>query len=272
LKSDPLGLMKKFYVKTSRWSNPFLIQAPRALERGDVAVIETDSGISSAIIVKEISPSEEKKAGKISEIAKFVRKANLADLKNIREYRKKNQEALKICRIEVKKTGLPMKIVDANYSFDGGGITFAFTSDGRVDFRDLVKNLSKKLQRSIRLHQIGARDESRQAGGYGICGRELCCVRFRNNLPSITSDMAKTQQIAHRGSERISGICGRLMCCLAFEEEQYRKMAEQFPKHGEKVVYKGKSALVKEVNLMSRKIGIELEDKTFTFIDKNELD
>lgn len=248
-----------------------MIQAPQTLEKGDVLVIETDSGMSSAIVEREES-SKEGSADQSAGTAKFVRKANLVDLKNIRDFRKKEQEALKICQSEVKKSGLPMKIVDASYSFDGGGITFAFTSDGRVDFRDLVKNLSKKLQRSIRLHQIGARDESRQGGGFGICGRELCCVRFKNNLPSITSEMAKIQQIAHRGSERISGVCGRLMCCLAFEEEQYRKLAEQFPKHGEKVKYKGKPAIIKEVNLMSGKVGIELEDKTFTFVDKNELE
>lgn len=263
--------MKKFFVKTSRWSNPFLIQAPQALERGDVVVVEMDSGMSSAIVEKEAAPSQKESDDQSAGTAKFVRKANLIDLKNIRDFKKKEQIALKICQGEVKKTGLPMKIVDAKYSFDGGGITFAFTSDGRVDFRDLVKNLSKKLQRSIRLHQIGARDESRQGGGFGICGRELCCVRFKSNLPSITSEMAKIQQIAHRGSERISGVCGRLMCCLAYEEEQYRKLAEQFPKHGEEVKYNGKPAIVKEVNLMSGKVGIELEDKTFTFVDKNEL-
>src|SRR4030042_6225939 len=262
--------MKNFYIKTNRWGNPFSIHTPQSLEKGDVIIIETDSGLSSAIIETETTSSEKDKTDQSVEITKFVRKANLIDLKNIRDYRKKEQEALRICRSEVKKLGLPMKIIDASYSLDGGGTTYVFTSDGRVDFRSLVKKLSKKLQRSIRLHQIGARDESRQGGGCGICGRELCCVRFKSNLPSITSEMAKVQQIAHRGSERISGVCGRLMCCLAFEEEQYRKLAEQFPKHGEKVIYKRKPAIVKEINLMSGKVGIELEDKTFVFVSKNE--
>ena len=264
--------MKKFFAKTNRWENPFLIQTTQSLSSGDVVIIETESGLASAIVEKEAPFQAGENQDQVSPAVKYVRKANLIDLKNIREYQKKEQEALKVCQQEVKKSGLPMKIVDARYSFEGGGITFAFTSDGRVDFRDLVKNLSKKLQRSIRLHQIGARDESRRSGGFGICGRELCCVRFKNNLPSITSEMAKIQQIAHRGSERISGICGRLMCCLAYEEEQYRKLAEQFPKHGEKVTFKGRSAVVKEVNLMSGKVGIELEDKTFAFVTKNELE
>jgi len=264
--------MKNFYAKTSRWESPFLIQAPQALESGDVVIAETESGMTSAIIEKEAPSRRKEDTGQNLATAKYIRKANLVDLKNIRGHQKKEQEALRLCQSEVKRSGLPMKIVGAKYSFEGGGITFAFTSDGRVDFRDLVKNLSKKLQRSIRLHQIGARDESRQRGGFGICGRELCCVRFRSNLPSITSEMAKVQQIAHRGSERISGIWGRLMCCLVFEEEKYRKLAEQSPKHGKKVTYKSRPATVKEVNLMTGKVGIELEDKTFAFVDKNELE
>ena len=264
--------MKKVYAKINRWGNSVLIQAPHSLEEGDVVIVEADGSISSAVVETGAASSKEDGAGQVVETAKFLRKANLSDLKTIRDHQKREQEVLKICRSEVKKAELPMKIVDANYSFDGGSITFAFTSDGRVDFRELVKNLSKKLQRSIRLHQIGARDESRQGGGFGICGRELCCVRFKNNLPSITSEMAKIQQIAHRGSERISGVCGRLMCCLAFEEEQYRELAEQFPKPGEKVTYKGRPAMVKEINLMSGKVGVELEDKTFIFINKNELE
>jgi cell fate regulator YaaT (PSP1 superfamily) len=122
---------------------------------------------------------------------------------------------------------LPMKVVAASYSFDGGSIIFAFIADGRVDFRDLVKNLSKQFQRSVRLHQIGARDEARQQGGFGICGRQLCCITFKGDLPSISSEMAKVQQILHRGSERISGLCGRLMCCLAYEADFYRNKLKE---------------------------------------------
>lgn len=263
--------MKKFYAKINRWENPISIETPHLLENGDVVVIETANGIFSAIIERNKALEKKDSENQSIENVKFLRKANLNDLKIIRDHQKKEQEAFKICRSEVKKMNLPMKIVDAEYSFDGGSIVFAFTADGRVDFRELVKNLAKKLQRSIRLRQIGARDESRQSGGFGICGRELCCVKFKSSLPSITSEMAKIQQISHRGSERISGVCGRLMCCLAFEEEQYRKLAEQFPKHGEKVNYKGSSAVVKEVNPISGKVGIELENKTFIFINKNEL-
>jgi len=176
-----------------------------------------------------------------------------------------------MCRKEVKKINLPMKIVNAAFSFDGGSIIFAFIADGRVDFRDLVKTLSKHLQRSIRLHQIGARDESRQGGGYGICGRELCCVKFKGNLPSISSEMAKIQQIAHRGSERISGICGRLMCCLAFEADQYRELLEEYPKVGNQIKTKDVKGIVREVNILTEEIRIELDDKSVVSVKKNDL-
>jgi len=260
--------MESAFIKINRWENPLLIQAPSLLSEGDVVIIETADGIASAIVQ---SQGLEKDPGERSEGAKFLRKANLNDLKIIRENQKREKEFLEMCRSEVKKTNLPMKIIDAVYSFDRGGIMFAFIADGRVDFRELVKNLSKKIQRSIRLHQIGARDESRQGGGYGICGRELCCVKFKGNLPSITSEMAKIQQIAHRGSERISGICGRLMCCLAYESEQYRELMKEYPQIGEEIQYKGQKGVVKEMNLMTGGVGVELEGKSVIFINKDEL-
>jgi cell fate regulator YaaT (PSP1 superfamily) len=258
-----------YFVKTNRWESPVKIQSQTELAEGDVVIIETNDGVSSAIV--QTQSSESPKAENPGAAGRFLRRANPSDLKVIGDQQKKGKEALEISRQEVKKTGLPMKIVDAIFSFDGGNITFAFIADGRVDFRDLVKNLSKRFQRSIRLHQVGARDESRQGGGYGICGRELCCVKFRGDLPSITSEMAKVQQIAHRGSERISGICGRLMCCLAYESEQYRELLKNFPAPGSEVKYKGEKAVVKDVNVMSGEIKLELPDKTMIFINKSEL-
>lgn len=267
--------VKTVLVKINRWENPITVFSPIPLSVGDVVVVETADGFLTGIVEsarveeKNLAETERPKAGNG---VKISRKANLNDLKIISEHAKKEAEALKICREEVKKSGLPMKLVDAAYSFDGGSITFAFIADGRVDFRDLVKNLSKQFQRSIRLHQIGARDESRQCGSYGICGRELCCVKFRGNLPSISSEMAKIQQIAHRGSERISGVCGRLMCCLAYEADQYREMLENLPKPGETIKHEGKNVVVKEVNAISGEIRAELADKSIVVLNKIDLD
>jgi cell fate regulator YaaT (PSP1 superfamily) len=264
--------MPAVFIKINNWENPIKVSSLHPLAENDVVIIESSNGIEAGIVEK--SPSVEKEnqvAEQKDGNARVLRKANLSDLKILKEHRKKEREILEMCRREVKKTELPMKVIEASLSFDGGSITFAFIADGRIDFRDLVKNLAKKLQRSIRLHQIGARDESRQCGGYGICGRELCCAKFKGNLPSITSEMAKIQHIAHRGSERISGICGRLMCCLAYEAGQYKEMISEYPATGSIVKTKDGQGVVKEINILSDEIKIELENKSVIIIKKGEI-
>ena len=259
-------------LKIHKWENPIKASSSYPLSEGDVVIIESSNGIEAGIIEK--SPSNEKESQSADQRdgnPRVLRKANLSDLKVLKDHQKKEQEILEMCRREVKKTDLPMKVMEANLSFDGGSITFAFIADGRIDFRDLVKNLAKKLQRSIRLHQIGARDESRSCGGYGICGRELCCAKFKGNLPSITSEMAKVQHIAHRGSERISGICGRLMCCLAYEASQYKEMISEYPEVGSAIKTEDGSGVVKNVNILSDEIKVELENKKIIIIKKSEI-
>jgi len=263
--------VNKAYIKIHSWDNPVQAESSFAVSAGDVVIVETSEEIFSAIVHSESAARGPKPDGEKSSPAKILRQANLSDLKIIKEHRQKEKEALKIGHDEVKKMQLPMKIIGAGYSFDGGSITFAFIADGRVDFRELVKNLAKKFQRSVRLHQVGARDESRQAGGYGICGRELCCVKFKGDLPSITSEMAKAQQLAHRGSERISGICGRLMCCLAYEADQYREMLEKFPRIGDRIKYNENEVVVKDINVISGEIRAENKEGSLVIINISEL-
>lgn len=258
------------FVKIRSWENPFPIKCDQALEIGDAVIVETSDGAEKAIVEKIKKISEDSEFLKNINETRFVRKTNLSDLKAIDEFQKKEKEALKICRLEVKKKELPMKIVGASYSFDGGSVVFAFIADGRVDFRELVKVLSKNFQRSVRLHQIGARDEARSSGGYGICGRELCCVRFSDNLPSISSEMAKSQHIVRRGSERISGLCGRLMCCLAYEADQYQEMLKKMPETGSSVKTKEGRGIVKKVNALSGTVIVELEDGTIINTSKED--
>ena len=246
-------------VQVRRWESPKIAENTNNLKVGDVVIVETEEGMDFAIVNSEMKEGSPKNDAENPSV-KIVRKANLRDLNTIREHEKKSREILKACRLEVKKSGLPMKVVDAGFSFDGGSITFVFIADGRVDFRDLVKNLSKTFQRSVRLFQIGARDETRQGGGYGICGRELCCVKFKGNLPSITSEMAKVQQISHRGSERISGVCGRLMCCLAYEAEQYREILSKLPNVGDEIEIKGAKGKVRDVNALTGEVSARCED------------
>lgn len=269
--------MTTVFLKIRSWENARPAKCAQPLEKGDLVIVETGEGLDSAIVERV---EKEKKSGILPNFTgdsananglRVVRKANLNDLKVIKDHRQKEAKALKIYLEEVKKSGLPMKAVSANYSFDGGSISFAFVADGRVDFRELVKILSKKFQRSVRLHQIGARDEARTSGGYGICGRELCCIRFSENLPSISSEMAKAQQIVHRGSERISGLCGRLMCCLAFEAEQYKELLGQMPEIGQVVKTKEGNGVVKKVNAISGTILVELENGNLITISNKEV-
>ena len=164
-----------------------------------------------------------------------------------------------------------MKLVDIRVSIDGSGILVVFAAEGRVDFRELVRNLSCIFHRSIKMHQIGSRDEARKIGGCGICGRELCCMRFPGNLPSITTEMARIQKISHRGSERISGACGRLMCCLVYEAEQYREMLEGMPEINSFVKTKQGKGEVIEINAIKQEIGVRLENGDVIKIKKEEL-
>jgi len=186
-----------------------------SVEIGDIVIISTDFGLESAEVKKINVETEE-------ECPKIVRKATFIDIETIEKNEQKSKEAIDICKNLVKECGLFMKIVGVHFSFDGGKIVFLFIAEKRVDFRNLVRILSKHFQKSIRLQQVGSRDEAREKGGFGVCGRELCCIKFSGNLKSITTEDAKIQQMGQRGSDRISGLCGRLKCCLGFEVEQYR--------------------------------------------------
>ena len=206
----------KISVKIFPLDNPRIYDSGNwGVEVGDVVIINTDFGLESAEVKKiNINAKEE--------CSKIVRKATSIDIETVEKNKQKSKEAINVCKNLVKECRLFMKIVGAHFSFDGGKIVFLFIAEKRVDFRDLVRILSKHFQKSIRLQQVGSRDEAREKGGFGVCGRELCCIKFSGNLKSITTEDAKIQQMGQRGSDRISGLCGRLKCCLGFEVEQYR--------------------------------------------------
>ena len=223
----------KISVKIFPLDNPQVYDSGNwNIEVGDVVIISTDFGLESAE-VKEINVDVKK------ECSKIVRKATLIDVETIEKNKQKIKEAMDVCKNLVKECGLFMKIVGVHFSFDGGKIVFLFTAEKRVDFRNLVRILSKRFQKSIRLQQVGSRDEAKGRGGFGVCGRELCCVNFLGSLKSVTTEDARVQQIGQRGSDRISGLCGRLKCCLGFEAEQYREDLKN--KLDEKKATEGKS-------------------------------
>ena len=180
-------------------------------------------------------------------------------------------EIFEAVRSEIKKGGMEMKIVDVLVSLDAGSVIVVFSAEERVDFRELVKSLAKTLRRSVRMHQIGSRDEARKCGGCGICGRELCCLKFLKNLPSISIETARIQQIAHRGSERISGQCGRLLCCLSYEAGQYQELMKGMPEIGKAVKTEEGQGHVIEINALTQKIKIKLEDGKVISVNKDDL-
>jgi cell fate regulator YaaT (PSP1 superfamily) len=165
-----------------------------------------------------------------------IRKAQANDWLIINDIDKK-QEALNACQELISKHDLKMKLIDLRFSYDGRRLNFAFVADERIDFRELVRDLSGLYRANIRLTQIGSRDQAQIEGDCGSCGRGLCCRQHIKEFTSITSEMAEVQQVVHRGSERISGICGRLKCCLAYEYKTYQDLANNLPKIGSQLKY-----------------------------------
>ncbi len=183
----------------------------------------------------------------------------LASIKDIRNIPDANTKRAMVdrCRQLVKEHELPMKLVDVHVSYDNSKASFAFIADGRVDFRGLVRDLTRTFNKTIRLQQLGIRDEARIAGDVGHCGRNLCCKTHLNELVSITSDMAEVQQCAHRGSDRISGVCGRLMCCLSYEEEGYKELDKKMPKIGTKVNVDGRKGVIIAQHHLKESVDVE---------------
>lgn len=185
------------------------------LKAGDLVVIDSDKGTCIGEVVRE--PYEVDAA---QPIKKVIRKVSEEDLKKIEENKGLKKEAFHYCLGKIKEMGLPMKLVGTELSFDGSKAIFFFTSEGRVDFRELVKDLAGKFKIRIEMKQIGVRDEARLIGGYGCCGRALCCETFIKDFEPVSIRMAKKQELALNPA-KISGVCGRLMCCLVFEYDIY---------------------------------------------------
>lgn len=249
--------MKVAQIQFSPWDKIYDFDINNLeLSRGDNVIVKTDIGteIGKVVDFKEFTSEEVKQN---NEIKPIVRKANLSDLEKSKKKNEDKKEALQYCKKMVSKHKMPMKLVDVHFSFDDSRITFAFIADGRVDFRELVKDLTRHFNRTIRLHQIGIRDEAKLRGDVGHCGRGLCCRGFLRELSSVTSEMADLQQVSHRGSERISGVCGRLMCCLGYEEKFYNELASKLPPIESEVKVDSKKGKVVGWHVLKQSIDVE---------------
>ncbi len=190
------------------------------LSFGDYVIVETARGIEQGQVV--IIPRQVREEDIVPPLKKVLRKATPEDIKKVKENKIKEKEAFKTCQEKIVKHNLPMKLIDVEYTFDNNKIIFFFTAEGRVDFRELVKDLARIFRTRIELRQIGVRDEAKMMGGLGPCGRNLCCQTFLRDFEPISIKMAKAQDLALNPA-KISGICGRLMCCLRYECSAYDK-------------------------------------------------
>lgn len=226
------------------------------IKRGQTLVVETAKGIECGVAQYAVKEVEDDKI--VSPLKPVERIATEKDLEILQENKRLEKEALKICAEKIKKHGLEMYLTDAEYSFDRSKIIFFFTADGRVDFRELVKDLGSHFHTRIELRQIGVRDESRLLGGLGICGRPFCCSTFLDDFHSVTIKMAKDQGLSLAPS-KISGTCGRLMCCLKYEQNSYEYLNKITPKKNSVVEVNGDRGVVVETSILTGKVKVQLD-------------
>jgi len=214
------------------------------LRVGDYCIVEAHDDVELGEVAGKIKVQRQ---GSSRSIRKVLRKATEEDKKQFEENKRREAEAHETCQRKIRDRELPMKLVKSRYSFDGKKITFYFTSEKRVDFRDLVKDLAYIFKRRIELRQIRVRDEARMIGGFGSCGRQLCCTTCLRKLGRLTIKMAKEQGMTITPS-KISGVCGRLLCCLQYENDWYKEMKEIMPQVGSIFKYKDVSGKVEELD------------------------
>lgn len=224
------------------------------IKRGDHVIVETARGIEFGTVVAGVHEVEDDKV--IQPLKPVMRIAGERDIEQEAANKEKEKEAFKICKEKILKHGLEMKLIDAEYTFDNNKVLFYFTADGRIDFRELVKDLASVFRTRIELRQIGVRDETKIRGGIGICGRPLCCHTYLTEFAPVSIKMAKEQNLSLNPT-KISGVCGRLMCCLTNEEETYEELNSHLPSIGDYVTTPEKlKGEVQSVNVLRQTVKV----------------
>lgn len=281
IKQNMSNGLKIISVKFAPWDNEYYFLSKDKegndldIKVKDQVVVETAVGSDIATVIKikdkEEDNAENKKEnnkkseylnerGESLDIKPIIRLANEKDLEVLKKNNLNNHKILRESRRMVKKYELNMKLTDLHISYDDVMLVMAFIADGRVDFRELVKTLSKKYRKKIRLYQLGVRDEAKICGDVGDCGQILCCKRFLSRLESITTGFARDQQVSHRGLDKLSGVCGRLKCCLAYEEKTYKEKLVGLPQLGDVIKVKQGSGYVMDINPLKRKVKIRIRE------------
>lgn len=234
------------------------------IKTGDKVIVETARGVEFGSVI--MGPKEVDGDKIVQPLKPVIRVATEKDVEQEAKNREKEKEAFRICLEKIQKHGLLMKLVDAEYTFDNNKLLFYFTADGRIDFRELVKDLASVFRTRIELRQIGVRDETKIMGGIGICGRQLCCHTFLSEFAPVSIKMAKEQNLSLNPT-KISGVCGRLMCCLKNEQSTYEYLNSRLPGIGDTVTTpEGLKGEVQDINVLRQKVKVVL-----TIDDEKEL-
>jgi cell fate regulator YaaT (PSP1 superfamily) len=227
------------------------------LHQGDYVIVETVKGVEIGTVSDEIIDMPDEMLHQ--PVKPILRLASEADMDKMRDNKVKEKSAFDICAEKIAQRGLDMSLVDVEYSFDGTKVIFYFTADGRVDFRELVKDLAGVFRLRIELRQIGVRDEAKMVGGLGICGRELCCSSFLNEFMPVSIKMAKEQNLSMNPA-KISGACGRLLCCLKYEQDAYEDAHARMPRTGTVVNTRQGRGVVDGINLLRETVTVRLDN------------
>jgi len=235
---------------------------------GKYVILEADRGLDYGQVLSEEEILLDEK--KLKEpFRKVARIATDADIRTIKENRLKIKEVMKTCNTKIAQYKLNMKLIEGEFSFDRSKIIFYFSAEERVDFRELVKDLAKMFRARVELKQVGVRDEAKILGGFGPCGRELCCCKFLKDFEPVSIKQAKDQNLPLNPT-KISGLCGRLMCCLSYEHACYKKLSKGLPRMGQKIKTASGMGKVIDVNFLKRVAVVELEDGRHLKVDYNK--
>ena len=230
--------------------------AGHTVAAGDMVVVETARGIECGeVAIPNRTVNDD---SVVKPLKSVIRVATEEDKKRVKENEARRKKAMKQCQERIAAHKLDMKLVDAEYAFDNSKLLFYFTADGRVDFRELVKDLASSFRTRIELRQIGVRDEAKMLGGLGICGRPFCCSQFLNDFQPVSIKMAKEQGLSLNPT-KISGTCGRLMCCLKYEQEAYESLIRSTPRAGSAVITEEGRGIVTEVSLLTGMLKVRLD-------------
>lgn len=235
--------------------------------KGDKVVVETARGLELGEVSRDLMPLDEFKLD--TELKSILRIANENDLIKYEENKEKANESFKVCRRIIENSKIDMHLISCEYTLDRSKIIFMYTSEERVDFRELLKELATQFKCRIELRQVGTRDKAKMVGGIGICGMPICCSNSLGEFNGVSINMAKNQMLAIN-IEKISGMCGRLMCCLKYEDEMYSIEKKRFPKIGERVIYDKNEVKVIGLNILSELVKID-SSNGILFVPLNEV-